>query len=95
MPDDGNEIAPPARLHLQPGIVGRPSSVAPAHRLPIDDVNAALVQLAKAEENAIGKRLVLLLRSNYPPAEPGALFSVSRSKRLEGDADASPAHCAT
>lgn len=33
--------------------------------------------------------------SNYPPAEPGALFSVSRSKRLEGDADASPAHCAT
>ena len=35
------------------------------------------------------------LASNYPPAEPGALFSVSRSKRLEGDADASPAHCAT
>ena len=35
------------------------------------------------------------MRSNYPPAEPGALFSVSRSKRLEGDADASPAHCAT
>ena len=33
--------------------------------------------------------------SNYPPAEPGALFSVSRSKRLKGDADASPAHCAT
>ena len=32
---------------------------------------------------------------NYPPAEPGALFSVSRSKRLEGDADASPAYCAT
>ena len=36
-----------------------------------------------------------LVASNYPPAEPGALFSVSRSKRLEGDADASPAHCAT
>ena len=36
-----------------------------------------------------------LIKSNYPPAEPGALFSVSRSKRLEGDADASPAHCAT
>ena len=35
------------------------------------------------------------IHSNYPPAEPGALFSVSRSKRLEGDADASPAHCAT
>ena len=38
---------------------------------------------------------VIESKSNYPPAEPGALFSVSRSKRLEGDADASPAHCAT
>ena len=39
--------------------------------------------------------MLFFLASNYPPAEPGALFSVSRSKRLEGDADASPAHCAT
>ena len=45
--------------------------------------------------NGIFVETAELRASNYPPAEPGALFSVSRSKRLEGDADASPAHCAT
>ena len=34
-------------------------------------------------------------RVTIPRQSRGALFSVSRSKRLEGDADASPAHCAT
>ena len=38
-------------------------------------------------------------QSNYPPAEAGGFIFCeplkARSKRLEGDADASPAHCAT
>ena len=42
----------------------------------------------------IGYAWIINIQSNYPPAEPGAIY-VSRSKRLKGDADASPAYWAT
>ena len=77
----------------------------PEYALPGDEgrasCGAALFSIIISEDHPIRGdgvdvgRAVAHQSSNYPPAEPGALFSVSRSKRLEGDADASPAHCAT
>ena len=38
--------------------------------------------------------IINIQSSNYSPAKPGAIY-VSRSKRLKGGADASPAYWAT